>query len=303
MDDTLRFASIDIGSNAVRLFFCYVFETSLGPVFKKATLIRLPIRLGEDSFHQHEIEEHKIEEMVAAMKAFRHLLTAYRVISYRACATSAMRDAINGKEVIKRIKKESGIHIDVIDGESEADLIFDNNISDKLENLNTQVYMDVGGGSTEYTVFHNNEKVLSRSFDIGTIRLKDNLVSKASWLELKNWLAMVKKEYKPKVLIGSGGNINTLFKLSLLHPMVPLSKRKIKKLYKDLKALSYDEKIALMNLRPDRADVIIPATELFLFALSKSGAKEIIVPQVGLVDGIVHGLYNEYKKSLPVPMS
>lgn len=300
MDDTLRFASIDIGSNAVRLFFCYVFETTLGPVFKKASLIRLPIRLGEDSFHQHEIEEHKIEELIAALKSFQHLLTAYRVISYRACATSAMRDAINGRELIQRIKKETGIAIEVIDGESEANLIFDNYISHKLEDMDTQVFMDVGGGSTEFTVFYKEERVLSKSINIGTIRLKDNLVSKQIWIELKSWLALVKKEYKPKSIIGSGGNINTLFKLSLLHPMVPLSARRIKKIHKKLKSLTYDEKIALLNLRPDRADVIIPATELFLFALSKSGAKEIIVPQVGLVDGIVHRLYNEYKKSLPV---
>lgn len=295
MDDTLRFASIDIGSNAVRLFFCYVFETKLGPVFKKASLIRLPIRLGEDSFHHHEIEEHKIEELIAALRAFKQLMLAYKVISYKACATSAMRDAINGQQIIDKIEKETGITIEVIDGEEEADLIFENDISQKLGNLDTQIYMDVGGGSTEYTVFYKGEKRYSKSFNIGTIRLKDNLVEKQSWKELKNWLSEIKKEFRPTALIGSGGNINTLFKMSFLHPMVPLSKRRLKKLYKDLRNLSYDEKIATLKMRPDRADVIIPATELFLLALSKTGAKEIIVPQVGLVDGIVHELYDQYK--------
>lgn len=299
MDDTLRFASIDIGSNAVRLFFCYVFETKLGPIFKKASLIRLPIRLGEDSFHQHEIEEHKVEELIAALKAFKQLMVAYRVISYKACATSAMRDAINSSEIISKIERETGIDIEVIDGQEEADLIFENEITKKLSNLKTQIYMDVGGGSTEFTVFHKGSRKYSRSFNIGTIRLKDNLVEKQSWKELKNWLSSVKKEYKPSTLIGSGGNINTLFKMSFLHPMVPLSKRRLKKLYKDLKALSYDEKIALLKMRPDRADVIIPATELFLLALSKTGATEIIVPQVGLVDGIVHELYKEYLEGNP----
>lgn len=295
MDDTLRFASIDIGSNAVRLFFSYVFETKLGPVFKKASLIRLPIRLGEDSFHNVEIEEHKIEELIAALKGFKQLMIAFRVISYKACATSAMRDAVNGKEIIERIEKETGIDIEVIDGEEEANLIFENGISKKLENLKTQIYMDVGGGSTEFTVFHKGKKKYSKSFNIGTIRLKDNLVPKQTWKDMKNWLSEIKKEFKPTALIGSGGNINTLFKMSFLHPMIPLSKRKLKKLYKEIKNLSFDEKIAVMKMRPDRADVIIPAAELFLLALSKTGAKEIIVPQVGLVDGIVSGLYRDYK--------
>ena len=295
MNDTLRFAAIDIGSNAVRLFFSYVFETKLGPVFKKASLIRLPIRLGEDSFHNHEIEEHKILELIAALKAFKQLMVAFRVISYKACATSAMRDAVNGKELIKRIEKETGIVIDVIEGEEEADIIFENDIS-KVASLDTQIYMDVGGGSTEFTVIHKGNRICSKSFNIGTIRLKDDLVHKSDWKDLKKWLVSIKKGYKPTALVGSGGNINTLFKMSFLHPMVPLSKRRLKKIYKELKALTFDEKIAIMKLRPDRADVIIPATELFLLALSKTGAKEIIVPQVGLVDGIVHSLYREHKE-------
>jgi exopolyphosphatase/guanosine-5'-triphosphate,3'-diphosphate pyrophosphatase len=294
MEDSLQFAAVDIGSNAVRLFFGYVFETKEGPVFKKASLIRLPIRLGEDSFHQKEIQTHKVDELIDAMKGFKFLMKAFKVISYRVCATSAMRDAPNGKEVVKRVKKETGIQIELIDGETEASLIFQNHVSDKLENPDAFIYMDVGGGSTEYTLFQHGEKIRAKSFNIGTIRLKDNLVPEATWKELTDWLTEIRKEYQPHRIIGSGGNINTLFKLSRLREMEPLKKPKIKELFHQLKNLSYDEKISKLGLRPDRADVIVPATELFLFALAKSGCNEVLVPKVGLVDGIMHQLYDAY---------
>jgi exopolyphosphatase/guanosine-5'-triphosphate,3'-diphosphate pyrophosphatase len=296
MEDSLRFAAIDIGSNAVRLFFSYVFETNDGPVFKKASLIRLPIRLGEDSFHHEPIQEYKIEELIYAMKAFQHLQKAYKVISYRACATSAMRDADNRNQILHRIKEESGVEVELIDGEAEAALIFENHIAEKLPTDRAYIYMDVGGGSTEFTLFENGENIKAKSFNIGTIRLKDDLVAEGSWKELKKWLGDIKKKYQPKYLIGSGGNINTIFKLSQQKEMTPLHMNDIKSWHRKLKVLSYDEKISKLNLRPDRADVIVPATELFLFALSKSGCKEVIVPKVGLVDGIVHQLYGEYLK-------
>lgn len=294
MENSLRFAAVDIGSNAVRLFFGYVFETKLGPVFNKASLIRLPIRLGEDSFHNKEIPAYKVDELVEAMKAFKHLMNAYGAISYRAVATSAMRDSINGEAIVKRVYDESSIEIELIDGELEAALIFENHVAEKLGTEEAFIYMDVGGGSTEYTLFHKGEKIKARSFDIGTIRLRDNLVEEQTWKEMYRWLAGVKKYYKPRQIIGSGGNINTLFKLSQLRDMQPMSKRRIKKMYKMLRNLSYDEKVAKLRLRPDRADVIVPATELFLFALSKSGAAEVIVPKVGLVDGMIHQLYDQH---------
>ncbi len=298
MEDSLCFAAVDIGSNAVRLLYGYVFETKIGPVFKKASLIRLPIRLGEDSFHNQNIQTHKIEELIDALNGFAHLMKAFKVISYRACATSAMRDAINGKEVIDQIKKETGINIELIDGEAEAALIFENHVAEKLNTEDAFIYMDVGGGSTEYTLFQKGEKIKARSFDIGTIRLKDDLVKEDVWKELTDWLSQIKREYSPKRIIGSGGNINTLFKLSQQKEMTALTIRTIKRLYKQLRNLSFDEKISKMGLRPDRADVIVPAVELFLFAMSKSGCREIIVPKVGLVDGIIHQLYNEYKARL-----
>ncbi|MEQ8624860.1 MAG: exopolyphosphatase [Vicingaceae bacterium] len=295
MEDSLRFAAVDIGSNAVRLFFGYVFETKNGPVFKKASLIRLPIRLGEDSFHNQKIQDHKIEELIEAMHGFVHLKNAFNVISFRVCATSAMRDAINGKEVIDRVKAATGINIELIDGEAEAALIFENHVAEKIGMDETFIYMDVGGGSTEYTLFKNGERIKDKSFNIGTIRLKDNLVEEVVWKELTAWLSDIKRDYAPRRIIGSGGNINTLFKLSFLREMAPMTKRTIKKLYRQLKNLSYDEKISKLGLRPDRADVIVPATELFLFAMSKSGCRDVIVPKVGLVDGIMHQLYDEYK--------
>jgi len=297
MENSLRFAAVDIGSNAVRLMFGYVFETDLGPIFKKASLIRMPIRLGESSFHNKEIPQDKIDRLVSSLKGFKELMKAFDVISYRACATSAMRDAKNGEAVIEEIKTKCGIEIELIDGKEEAELIFENHIAEKLGGKDSFIYMDVGGGSTEFTVFSDGKRSISRSFNIGTIRLKDNLVEESVWKEMIAWLSMVKLKFNPQKIIGSGGNINTLFKLSLLQEMEPLKKRKLKKLYKQLKNLSFDEKIAKLGLRPDRADVIVPATELFLLALSKSGCKEVIVPKVGLADGIIHQLYDEYRNS------
>lgn len=296
MEDSLRFAAVDIGSNAVRLMFIYVFETKTGPIFKKASLIRLPIRLGESSFHNKKIPKDKIDQLVSSMNAFKELVKAFNVISYRACATSAMRDAINGSEVIAEVKERCGVQIELIDGNQEAELIFENHIAEKLGGDENFIYMDVGGGSTEFTLYRKGKKTESRSFNIGTIRLKDDLVTEDSWKDMINWLGKIKQRYSPGMIIGSGGNINTLFKLSMQKEMEPMKRRTIKRLLKQLKNLSYDERISKLSLRPDRADVIVPATELFLLAMSKSGCKEVVVPKVGLSDGIVHQLYDEYKK-------
>ena len=210
MEDSLRFAAVDIGSNAVRLFFAYVFETEFGPVFKKASLVRLPIRLGEDSFHHKPIQKHKVEELVEAMKGFKSLMKAYNVIDYKACATSAMRDARNSKAIVQKVEEESGIKIELIDGDTEAALIFENHVAESINSKKSFLYMDVGGGSTEFTLFKDGEKETARSFNIGTIRLKDDLVAEETWKVVKAWLKEIKKDYKPEYIIGSGGNINTL---------------------------------------------------------------------------------------------
>ncbi|MDA9072104.1 exopolyphosphatase, partial [bacterium] len=215
---------------------------------------------------------------------------------YKICATSAMRDAINREDVLRAVKKKSGLDIELITGDEEAGLIFENHVAEKLDENEAFLYMDVGGGSTELTLFKEGQKVEAKSFNIGTIRLKDDLVSETTWKELADWLIDIKKQYKPKNIIGSGGNINTLFKLTLRKEMEVLPTLATKKWLQRLKELSFDEKISKLGLRPDRADVIVPATELFVFALSKSGCEGVIVPKVGLVDGIIHHLYKEYKE-------
>ncbi|MBL4707855.1 MAG: exopolyphosphatase [Flavobacteriales bacterium] len=297
MESSLKFAAVDIGSNAVRLFFGYVFETEFGPVFKKASLVRLPIRLGEDSFHHRKIQQSKIDELIEAMKAFDHLKKAFHVTSYKVCATSAMRDAINGKQIVAEVLEETGIEIELISGDEEASLIFENHIEENLDSEQAYLYMDVGGGSTELTLFREGKKVKAKSFNIGTIRLKEDLVPEDTWQELKLWLNEIKLEYAPKNIIGSGGNINTLFKLTQRQEMEVFPQDEVKAWHRRLKVLSFDEKISKLGLRADRADVIVSATELFLFALSKSGCEGIIVPKVGLVDGIIQHLYKEYKNA------
>lgn len=291
----MRFAAIDIGSNAIRLLFSNVYETTSGPIIKKASLIRIPIRLGEDSFNLNRITEEKVGKLVKSMQAFRNLMEAYDVISYKACATSAMRDAENGSEVIKRIFKESGVQLHIIDGESEAQLIFETHIAESLDPSKNYLYMDVGGGSTEYTIFKNEERVKSRSFDIGTIRLRDNLVKKGVKEEMDEWLKEMGKKYHPELVIGSGGNINKLFKMSGLQSMKIMKDAKIKQLKEFLESHSLEERIEKLGLRPDRADVIIPAAELFLNTLKQAKVSGVLVPKVGLADGIIHQLYQEYK--------
>ena len=232
MENSLRFAAVDIGSNAVRLMFAYVFETDFGPIFKKASLIRLPIRLGESSFHNKSIPDDKVDALIHSLKGFKDLTKAFNVISYRVCATSAMRDAKNAAEVVEKVKAQCGIEINLIDGNEEASLIFENHVAEKLGGQDPFIYMDVGGGSTEFTIFKEGKKMESRSFNIGTIRLKDDLVEQSTWTNMIDYLSRIKVKYSPRQIIGSGGNINTLFKLSYQREMEPLKRNKIKRMYK-----------------------------------------------------------------------
>lgn len=296
----MRFAAIDIGSNAIRLLFSNVYETESGPIIKKASLVRIPIRLGEDSFNLHRITEEKQLKLIKSMNAFRNLMEAYDVISYKACATSAMRDAENGADVMKKIYKDSGVQLHIIDGQAEAELIFETHISDALDPTKTYLYMDVGGGSTEYTLFKDGEKLNSRSFNIGTLRLRDNLVKEGVKEEMDKWLRKIAKNYEPDIVIGSGGNINKLFKLSGLPPMQLFKNAKLKHLKEHLESFTLEDRIEKLGLRPDRADVIIPAAELFLNTLKQAKVSGILVPKVGLADGIIHQLYQEYRNQNPI---
>jgi exopolyphosphatase/guanosine-5'-triphosphate,3'-diphosphate pyrophosphatase len=291
----LKFAAIDIGSNAVRLLFCNVYDDDGKITLKKAELIRVPIRLGEDSFITGKISEEKIEKLVDAMNAFKNLIKVNEVIDFRACATSAMRDAENGKIVIERVFKEAGIQIEIIDGKTEASILYSDHVQEKLDKDTSYLYIDIGGGSTEISLFSKGKSIGSQSFNIGTIRMLHNQIDKGYWNNFKNWIEELTKNYKPLVAIGSGGNINKLFKMSGRKPSKMISTEKLKSLYTVLESYTYEERIKILGLNPDRADVIIPASKILLTILKKAGIENTIVPQTGLADGIIHQLYKSRK--------
>lgn len=292
----MKFAAIDIGSNAVRLLFCNVHEDGGKALFKKAELIRVPIRLGEDSFLHGKISAKKTDKLVKAMTAFKNLIDVYDVVDYRACATSAMRDAENSQEVVERVRKEAGIKIEIIDGKTEADIIYANHIEEHLDKNNNYLYIDIGGGSTEITLFSKNKVVVSQSFNIGTIRMLHDQIDKEYWSQFKNWVKDVTEEYKPMIAIGSGGNINKLFKMIGRKPGKPIPTVKIRNLYEWLETYTYEQRMQVFGLNPDRADVIIPASKILLTVLKKAEIEKVLVPQIGLSDGIVHQLYEKHKE-------
>lgn len=297
----MKFAAIDIGSNAVRLLFCNVYEDNGKATFKKAELIRVPIRLGEDSFLNGKISAKKIDKLVIAMKAFKHLLQVYDAIDYRACATSAMRDAENRYDIVERVRREAGIKIEIINGKTEADIIYSNHIEDHLDKSHNYLYIDIGGGSTEITLFSKNKAVVSQSFNIGTIRMLHNQIDKEYWAYFKNWVKEISGGHKPLIAIGSGGNINKLFKMTgRKKSNKPIATTKIRNLYEMLESHTYEERIQIFGLNPDRADVIIPASKILLSVLKKAEIEKIIVPEIGLSDGIVHQLYEKYKEKKSV---
>jgi len=291
----LKFAAIDIGSNAVRLLLCNVYESEVEPVFKKAELVRMPIRLGEDAFRFRKISDEKIEQLAKSMKAFKLLMEVFGAIDYRACATAAMREASNSKEVVDYVKQYSGIDIEVIDGRTEAQIIYSNHIAEHLEHDKSYLYIDVGGGSTELTVFAENHIVASQSFNLGTIRILHDQVSKETWNVVKEWVNVNTRNFKPLTAIGSGGNINKIFKMADRKEHKPLSYDKIKDIYDYLKQFTLEERILQLGLNPDRADVIMPATKIFLTVMKTAEIDKIIVPQIGLSDGIVHLLYEKHR--------
>jgi exopolyphosphatase/guanosine-5'-triphosphate,3'-diphosphate pyrophosphatase len=294
----MRFAAIDVGSNAVRLLFCNVFQKPDGEiVFKKASLIRVPLRLGEDAFSNQYITKVKEDKLVDTMIAFKHLISVHDVISYRACATSAMREALNSDLIVGRIFAESGVKLEIIDGKKEAEIIYSNHIAEQLSNKRPYLYIDVGGGSTELTMFDEGKIIDSVSFNIGTIRILQDKVSKNAWNDLKDWVNRVTNKYANIGGIGSGGNINKLVNLAKKKEERQISHAKLKEIYSQLSVYSLDERITILGLNPDRADVIIPATEIFLFVMKHARIDKIMVPQIGLSDGIIHLLYEEFLRN------
>ncbi|EKT3967312.1 rod shape-determining protein [Flavobacterium psychrophilum] len=287
-----KYAAIDIGSNAMRLLITNIVEQQGKETqFNKSALIRVPIRLGQDAFTIGEITEENIDRMVDAMKAFKLLMKVYKVEQYMACATSAMREAYNGKEVVEIIKKKAEVKIEIIDGKKEAAIIATSDLHQFIKTEQTYLYVDVGGGSTEFSLFSDGKMVVSKSFKNGTVRLLNNMVNDIVWEEIEKWIKTNTERYDDITLIGSGGNINKIFKLSGKLQEKPLSYMYLNTQYQYLNSLTYEQRIAEMGLNTDRADVIIPALSIYLKAMKWSGANKIYVPKIGLSDGIVKAMY------------
>jgi len=287
-----KYAAIDIGSNAVRLLIANIIEQKGKPTaFKKSSLVRVPIRLGSDVFVNGEISEDNKKRMLDTMTAFKLLMKSHKVMAYKACATSAMREASNGIEISELIAKKADIFIDIIDGEEEAAIIAATDLQSYIKEDKTYLYVDVGGGSTEFSVIHHGKTVASRSVKIGTVRLLNDIVKKETWQEVEAWVRLVTKDYDKVDLIGSGGNINKIFKISGKALGKPLTYFYLTSYYNKLQTYSYEERITELELNQDRADVIIPATRIYLSAMKWSGAKDMYVPKIGLSDGIIKSVY------------
>lgn len=287
-----KYAAIDIGSNAMRLLIVNIVEQEgKEPQFNKSSLVRVPIRLGQDAFTVGEISEENIDRMRDAMTAFNLLMKVHKVQSYRAFATSAMREAYNGKEVVDIIREKADIEIEIIDGKKEAAIIASTDLLHLLNTDETYLFVDVGGGSTEFTLFSNGKIVTSKSFKAGTVRLLNEMVVDAVWDEIEKWIKTNTAGFEEITLIGSGGNINKLFKMSGKAQEKPLSFIYVNSQYAFLNSLTYEQRISELGLNPDRADVIIPAVRIYLNAMKWSGARQIYVPKIGLSDGIVKAMY------------
>jgi exopolyphosphatase/guanosine-5'-triphosphate,3'-diphosphate pyrophosphatase len=289
----LRYAAIDIGSNAVRLLIADITFKDNEFGYKKNTLVRVPLRLGDDAFLDQKISERKTVDLLKTMIAFKNLMDVYQVKEYLACATSAMREASNGAEIIALVKEKANLDLEIIHGKREANIIYANHIEEKLDIRKSYLYIDVGGGSTELSIFVNKIPVASRSFDIGTIRILDNQDKDETWEEMRLWIKEETKAYKNLAGIGTGGNINKLYKMANEKDGVPLTFLKLKTLYNQLNGYSLKERINIMGLNPDRADVIIPAAEIYMTIMKWTGIKQLYIPRVGLADGIINLLIAE----------
>ncbi len=295
----MKLAAIDIGSNAARLLISEVTLDVFGkPTFNKLNLVRVPLRLGFDVFEQGEISKQKRNMIMETMKAYAHLLRAYNVEHVKACATSAMRDAANSTDIIRKVKLETGIEIKVISGDEEASIIYENHIAENLDKEHSYLYIDVGGGSTELTFFNEGKLMYKESFNIGTIRLLKEMVNENVWDEMKDHIRSNTKSKLPMIAIGSGGNINKVFSLSKKKEGKPLTIELLKDYYKEFSSVSLQERINIYKLREDRADVIVPALQIYINVMRWAGIEEIYVPKIGLVDGLVQHLYEELNTAL-----
>ena len=300
MSSTPCYAAIDIGSNAVRLLIKRINESENldSKRLNKVLLLRVPLRLGFDVFSLGSVSETKAVKLRRLMKAFRQLMKVYEVTDYRACATSAMRDASNGREVIKKIKQETDIVIEVIDGEEEARMIYNNHMECLEHRTGNYIYVDVGGGSTEINFLVNGQLVQSLSYNVGTVRLLSGAVREDTWQRMKNDLARLTADFPQVNIIGSGGNINKLYRLAEKKDKKQqrLSIAQLQKLYDELSPLTPEQRMEQYGLKADRADVIVPAAQIFLTIAGVVKADYVHVPVIGLADGIIDTLYTQNKE-------
>ncbi|MDX1953915.1 MAG: exopolyphosphatase [Chitinophagaceae bacterium] len=295
----MRLAAIDIGSNAARLLISDVIENGTQrPEFIKMTLVRVPLRLGFDVFEKGTITPVREEKIIKTIKSYRHLIDVYDVKHLKACATSAMRDASNAEEIIRRVKLETGIEIEIISGQEEASFIYENHVAESMNKDESYLYIDVGGGSTELTFFSDGKMVFKESFNIGTIRLLKNQVNESQWDAMKEFIKSKTKGHHHVTAIGSGGNINKLFSLSKKKEGKPLHLELLRDYYKEFSNLTLSQRMMLYKLREDRADVIVPALLIYINVMRWADAEEIYVPKIGLADGLIHNLYEEVKTSI-----
>ena len=287
-----KYAAIDIGSNALRTLIANVITDNKGNInFYKNSLVRVPIRLGEDTFTKGEISKQNIKRIIKAIKAFKNIIKIHKVVDFNAYATSALREAKNSDLIVKSIKKKTGIKINLIDGKKEASLISSVNFFQGIDKKLNFLYVDVGGGSTEFSVISNGDRIYEKSFKIGTVRLLNNMVKDNIWNEIKNWIVAKTSNIHGLSLIGTGGNINKIHKITSTKDYDPISYSSIRNLSKFMEKLTYEERIVRYHLNPDRADVILPALNIYLKALKWSGSKKIYVPKTGLSDGMIQELY------------
>lgn len=295
----MKLAAIDIGSNAVRLLFINVYETPEGPKYVKDAMYRVPLRLGEEVFKKGKLSKKKVKDFVYTMQAFKKLMKVHDPVAYMACATSAMREASNAEEIIQKIKKKSDIKITVISGQEEADILFSNHVEQFQPDPNLNyMYIDVGGGSTELILICKGEKIDRRSFDIGTLRLRDGKVDDKVWLDMEYWLLALRDKYAPLKAVGTGGNINTIQKYFNKTKSAELSLQVIQDTYEKLNVLSLEEKILQFSLKPDRADVIVPAAQIFIKVMTILNIESVIIPKVGLADGMIHQMFEQIMQDI-----
>lgn len=286
-----KYGAIDIGSNAVRLLLANVYERELETAYKKVSLVRVPIRLGEDVFKDNTISDEKAIDFERTMIAFEHLMKVHKVDQYRACATSAMRDATNGREIVEGVKERTGIEIEIISGDEEAEMIRSTHIQDRLEKNHDFLYVDVGGGSTEISFYEDGEMMASKSFNIGTIRLLNNMVSDSTWREMKNWVEKITERQKGIDIIGSGGNITKIYKLLKKNDWDPIHMKELNDVLNEMEIINYEDRMFKYKLHPDRADVIIHAGTIFKQIMGWSKSDNILVPKLGLADGIIKSMH------------